>query len=122
MYYLESFQLLTFREDKYVLYGYGAAVGHLMDWRGGNIWHGRLPNSPVFSSEEEALNWLWNNHRRIKTGMEMSGLPGHHAGIDSCPKGCDDRIVINEICFPKQDQRKEEWIKETMLRQERYRR
>jgi len=95
---LNWFQILRYRKNKFVIYGQGQWVGHIMDWRGMNMYHGRLPKSPVFNSVEEAIEWL---KFQVKHGVyyEKMELTGHHSGEFQCSMGCDDRIVIDTIFF-----------------------
>lgn len=91
-YKLKSFLLLTYHKTRVVIYGYGPWYGHMMDWRGMNIFHGRLPNSPVFANVAEAEKWL---RRKVadRTYYDGRRLSGHHAGEHECCKGCDDREI-----------------------------
>lgn len=92
IYNLKWFELLTYREKRYCWYGVGQWWLHLMDWRGCNYYHGRLPNSPVFDTIPEAVYWLKTavNNGDYYTGMS---LHGHSSGESYCPNGCDDREV-----------------------------
>jgi hypothetical protein len=69
-----------------------------MNWRGCNFFHGRLPLSPTFYTEDEAIEWL---RFQVKGGAYYKGmiLTGHHAGESLCMKGCDDRMVDDWINF-----------------------
>ena len=91
-YKLDWFEILTYHKTRYVIYGFGQEAYHLMDWRGCNFCHGRLPNSPVFNSVRDALKWLVKQVEagKYKTGMR---LPGHSIGDETYPQGCDKRIV-----------------------------
>lgn len=92
-YTVSWFDILTYRNGKYVVYGEGHWIGHVMDWRGGNFFHGRLPNSPVFDTEADARAWL---RQRVLAGDLNEGdeFTGHHSGGDyGCSKNCDDRHV-----------------------------
>jgi len=91
-YKLEAFQILTYHKTRYVIYGYGKWFGHVMDWLGMNIYHGRLPDSPVFASVNEAWTWLV---KQVQSGTLNKGdyLDGHHAGTFECTRGCDYRLV-----------------------------
>lgn len=90
-YDLDWFLLMTYRETSYVWYGVGKWSYHLMDWRGCNFHHGRIP-SPVFKQPSEAMKWLIEtvDGGRLREGMQLSG---HHAGEFACSKGCDRREV-----------------------------
>lgn len=98
-YVLSWFQVLTFRpnidtgESKFVVYGVGRWYRHLMDWRGCNFFHGRIPGSPTFKTIEDAVLWL---DEAVKAGVlsDRMRLHGHHSGENTCPKGCDEREVI----------------------------
>lgn len=91
-YDLSWFELLTFRETKVVIYGVGQWDGHMMDWRGCNFFHGRLPLSPVFNNTEEATAWLkFQVENKVYT--EGMWLTGHSRGENRCSKGCDDREI-----------------------------
>lgn len=96
LYRLEWFEVLTFRETRFVVYGTGAWDGHLMDWAGCNFFHGRVPTSPVFKTIEEAVLWLDEQVRlgNLNTGMTLSG---HHSGEYECRKGCDTREVLGPV-------------------------
>lgn len=74
-YNLSWFEILTYREDKFVIHGEGQWSGHMMDWRGMNMRRGRLPESPVFETEKDAMFWLYNAVKSGKyyNGMELSG-------------------------------------------------
>ena len=91
-YKLDWFQILTYHKTRVVIYGEGQWYFHVMDWRGMNMYHGRLPDSPVFDSVEEALEWL---EKKVDDGTYKKGnvLTGHHSGEHNCSKGCDDREV-----------------------------
>lgn len=89
-YNLSWFELMRFHEDKYVWFGVGHWSSHIMDWRGCNFWHGRLPKSPVFADPKEAIDWLYFQveNGAYKDGME---LRGHHSGEDSRCKVCNKK-------------------------------
>lgn len=91
-YHVLWFSLLTFRETRYCWYAVGPWVGHMSDWRGCNIFHGRIPDSPTFDNIPEATEWLQRaiNEDRISKGVVFSG---HHAGERQCRKGCDNREI-----------------------------
>lgn len=97
-YSIQWFDLLTFRDSRYCWYAHGKWVGHLMDWRGCNFHHGRVPGSPTFATIPEALRWLQTEiaNGRIRRGMVFSG---HHSGEGLCSKGCDDREVAHLSVF-----------------------
>lgn len=96
MYNLDWFEFMKYRENettckyKVVVYGHGQWFLHMMDWRGCNFWHGRLPGSPVFNNEAEAFEWL---RAAVKKGAFTKGmeLKGHHSGEYECGQGCDSR-------------------------------
>lgn len=98
VYRLEWFQVLTFRENldtgacSFVVYGQGKHHHHLMDWRGCNFFHGRIPGSPTFKTFSDAVLWL---DRAVADGILVRRieLTGHHAGENECLKGCADREV-----------------------------
>lgn len=98
IYNLEWFQVLTFRENldtgacSFVVYGEGKHEGHLMDWRGCNFFHGRIPGSPTFKTFADAVLWLDRAMAAdvLHRGMDLSG---HHAGENECRKGCAEREV-----------------------------
>jgi hypothetical protein len=97
-YALRWFLLLTFRENRVVIYGQGEWYYHIMDWRGCNHYHGRLPGSPTFKDEREAIKWLkW----AVESGYytESMRLTGHHSGESECSAGCDDREIGGCIHF-----------------------
>jgi hypothetical protein len=91
-YTLAWLEVLTYHRKRFVLYGVGQWVGHIMDWRGCNFHHGRLPGTPVFDSKDDAVRWA-----RLavvaKWLYEGAHLSGHHAGEYRCPKGCTARSV-----------------------------
>ena len=90
-YRLSWFELMSFRENKVVIFGIGHWTYHLMDWRGCNFYHGRLPKSPVFKNVGEAKEWL---KFQIENGVYHQGMElcGHHAGGDQgCLRGCRER-------------------------------
>lgn len=91
-YRLEDFQFMTYHKTRFVIYGYGPWYCHTMDWLGMNIYHGRLPDSPVFDTINEAWHWLV---AQVQSGKLTKGmdLAGHHAGEFECTRGCDDREV-----------------------------
>ena len=91
-YCLSWFEILTYRRERYVLYGVGQWYNHMLDWLGMNYYHGRLPGSPVFDTVKDAETWLrfQVKHEAYKDGMT---LPGHHSGEYTCSKGCSDREV-----------------------------
>ena len=91
-YTLEHFEMLAYREVRVVLYGGGHWYGHVMDWAGLNMYHGRLPGSPVFRTPTEALTWLRDNLDKYK---KDDWLNGHHAGEFECSKGCGDRDILD---------------------------
>lgn len=97
-YTLDWFMILKYHKTKFVIYGEGQWYYHLMDWSGMNMYHGRLPNSPVFNSMNSAIEWLTFQvqNKAYRDGMELSG---HHAGRDECLKGCGDRTVIGQLGF-----------------------
>lgn len=106
-YYLSWFELLRYHEEKFVWFGVGQWSSHMMDWRGCNYWHSRLPKSPIFADAKEAIDWLYYQVENgiYKNGMELSG---HHAGENRC-KVCNkpetemtsfwDRRETNVIIF-----------------------
>ena len=98
IYCLEWFELMKYREKYFVIYGVGQWWNHLMDWRGCNFYHGRLPKSPVFESEEDAKKWL---KFQVENGVyqEKMELTGHHDG-DPCLRGCRKR-ELETIYFTK---------------------
>ena len=113
LYSLSWFMLMKFREKSYgvykvVLYGHGQWVDHIMDWAGCNFHHGRLPDSPVFANEVEAVKWLLAEVEK-GTYKEKMTLTGHHSGEHSCRKGCSDREIVglNAMFFSQKD----EWLK-----------
>lgn len=87
-YYLSWFELMRYHEDKFVWFGVGQWSSHIMDWRGCNFWHGRLPKSPIFKTGKEAIAWLFV---QIKGGIYTDGmeLNGHHMGDDGRCKNCN---------------------------------
>ena len=94
LYRLAWFEVLTYRETRFVVYGQGQWDGHLMDWAGGNYFHGRVPTSPVFATIEEAVLWL-DEQVRLGNLVEKMTLSGHHAGGDGgCRKGCNARETL----------------------------
>jgi hypothetical protein len=107
-YDLSWLKILRFRESKFVVYGVGQWAYHVMDWRGCNFFHGRIPDSPTFSTPEEAVSWI---AKEIKAGRIYEGkvLQGHHAGEFNCPKGCDEREVsgFEQILISRFDNQKE---------------
>jgi hypothetical protein len=103
-FYLDWFELLRYRKDKIVIYGTGQWYLHLMDWRGCNFFHGRLPKSPVFNFTDEALEWLkfQVQNGNYKDKFEMSG---HHGCGRECNK-CRDRILndwVSSSCLLKKE-------------------
>jgi len=82
-YYLQWFELMRCHEEKFVWFGVGQWSSHIMDWRGCNFWHSRLPKSPVFADPKEAINWLYYQVENgvYKDGMELGG---HHMGENRC--------------------------------------
>jgi hypothetical protein len=96
LYRVSWFQVLTFRETRFVVYGQGQWNGHIMDWAGCNFFHGRVPGSPTFATIEDAVLWLDEQARlgNLKDGMTLSG---HHSGENRCLKGCDERQVLDAI-------------------------
>jgi hypothetical protein len=88
-YIVKWFELMPFHQDKFVIYGVGRWLYHIMDWRGCNFYHGRLPLSPVFNSEEEAGKWLIEN-KDVYKGMT---LRGHSMGEYKCST-CKDKKEI----------------------------
>ena len=104
-YNLEWVQLLTYRYNldtgRYgiVVYGQGPWVGHIMDWRGLNMFHGRIPNSPIFRSVKDAATWIETEvaANRLEDGMELSG---HHAGENECLTCGPDREEIAIVYLP----------------------
>lgn len=86
-YYLQWFELMRFHEEKCVWFGVGQWSSHIMDWRGCNFWHGRLPKSPVFDNLKEAIDWLYFQveNGAYKDGMKLNG---HHSGDPDC-KSCN---------------------------------
>lgn len=95
-YRLEWFEILTHRRNKIVLYGSGAWSHHLMDWMGLNQHHGRI--GPLFNTVEEAYLWL-AAEIRAKRLYEGYYSKGHHSGEFQCPKGCDDRTLLDTLYF-----------------------
>ena len=93
-YFLTWFELLTFREKRYCWYGIGQWVGHMIDWRGCNFFHGRIPDSPTFANTLEAMEWL---QKAVDDGeiYKSISFSGHHAGYRSCRKGCDSRRIAD---------------------------
>ncbi len=91
-YNVKWFELMTYRDTRYCWYGVGPWAGHLMDWRGLNFHHGRIPDSPTFATIAEAVTWLQQaaDAKQVYGGMRLGG---HHSGEFSCSKGCDDREV-----------------------------
>ena len=89
-YTVERFELLTYRGNKVVIYASGPYSDHLVDSRGLNTWHGRLPKSPLFETTEEALDWLKFQVRHGAYFYNLS-LPGHFRG-ELCSK-CAKRTV-----------------------------
>jgi len=87
-YNLSWFELMRYRGDKFVWYGVGQFYRHLMNWRGCNVWHGRLPKSPVFGSVKEACEWLWYQVRN-KVYYEGMHLKGHFCGDEGHCKACN---------------------------------
>ena len=112
-YDLQRFSLLTYRETSYVWYGVGQWDGHIMDWRGSNFFHGRLPQSPTFKQPSEALAWLEKalDEGEYHRGMSLSG---HHSGESRCSKGCDDREVVT-IFFGIEPLKKGEAVRRNSL-------
>ena len=102
LYRLAWFEVLTYRETRFVVYGQGQWDGHLMDWAGGNYFHGRVPTSPVFATIEEAVLWLDEQVRlgNLSAGMTLSG---HHSGEYGCRKGCDEREVLSPVYINSPD-------------------
>jgi len=92
VYKLAWFQVLTYHTKGFVVYGHGQWTGHLMDWRGCNFMHGRIPGSQVFSTIEDAVEWLRVQVRdgKLKCDQEFAG---HHSGGRQCSRGCDERQV-----------------------------
>jgi len=82
-YNLSWFELLSFHEDRIVIFGMGHWEHHIMDWLGCNYWHGRLPKSPIFDSVKDAKDWL---KFQVNMGVYYDGmtLSGHHAGNSHC--------------------------------------
>lgn len=74
-YGLKWFELKWYR-DKIAVYGVGQPIGHVKDWRGGNYNEGRIPDSPLFETEEKAVEWLWGQVGLGKLERGMI-LPGH---------------------------------------------
>lgn len=89
-YDLQWFQVMTFRKTRFVLYGEGQWEDHIMDWQGCNYWHGRIPESPVFDSVDQAVEWARSAVAEGKLERGMI-LPGHHSGVQLCSKGCSAR-------------------------------
>lgn len=89
VYNLEWFEIMTYRGTKYVLHGVGQHYMHIMDWRGCNFFHGRLPFSPVFPTIRDALRWLWATWKR-GYWQEKTELIGCH----SSPNRCYDRECL----------------------------
>ena len=89
-YSVSWFALLTFRKTRYCWYAVGPWIGHMMDWRGLNQFHGRIPDSPTFANTLEATTWL---QKAVSEGklQKHEVFSGHHAGERFCRKGCDDR-------------------------------
>jgi hypothetical protein len=88
-YKLMWFELMSFRSTKIVIYGVGQWKYHVMDWRGCNYYHGRLPGSPVFDNEKEAIKWLkWAVEKKHYQDGER--LTGHHSGEYKC-SACEGR-------------------------------
>ncbi len=48
---------LMSEKERYVIFGEGKWIYHVMDWRGCNFWQKKLSPHP-FDSVEEAKNWL----------------------------------------------------------------
>lgn len=90
---------------RFVLYGVGQWVNHVMDWRGCNFFHGRIKGSPTFATVEEALRWAREASRSgfIAEGMR---LRGHHSGEGSCLKGCEDREQLTVFFSSLKDEAK----------------
>ena len=88
-YYLEWLELKQYRDVYYVWYGVGQWDGHMMNWRGCNYFHGRLPKSPMFNNVREAILWM---QVQLKAGAYKDGmyLTGHHSGEGNC-RLCGDR-------------------------------
>jgi len=84
-YDLAWFELMRFHKTKFVWYGVGQWSCHVMDWRGCNFWHGRLPKSPVFENPKDAVEWLYFQveNGAYKDGMELAG---HHTSDPHCKK------------------------------------
>lgn len=94
-FYLRWFELMRYHEEKFVWFGVGQWSSHIMDWRGCNFWHSRLPKSPIFGDPEEAIDWLYFQveHGVYKHGME---LHGHHSGDPDC-KSCNKHRDEDDI-------------------------
>lgn len=90
---LNGFQLLFYRNDRFVLFGCGTQVAHTLSWTGSNYHHGRLPFSPVFNTPIEAIEWLWATWKR-GYWQKDDELTGHHRSEQGCIRGCDNRELI----------------------------
>ena len=90
-YTLDWFELLTYRGDKIVVYGFGHHYQHMMNWSGCNFWHGRMCTQP-FNTTGEALDWI---HEKVSCGEITKGmqLPGHFHGDNDCVRGCSERLI-----------------------------
>lgn len=97
-YNLSWFELMRFHEDKYVWFGVGQWSCHIMDWRGCNFWHGRLPKSPAFSDPKEAIDWLYFQveNGAYKDTME---LRGHHSGEATCCVYCNKKDTGTDLMY-----------------------
>jgi hypothetical protein len=93
LYRLQWLQVMTYRFTRFVLYGHGQWDGHIMDWRGCNFFHGRVPGTPLFTTAEEAVMFA-EALAKARVIAEHMTLSGHHSGDLSCSKGCDDREVV----------------------------
>jgi hypothetical protein len=106
-YKLRWCEVLSYRETRCVLFGAGEWVGHVADFRGPNLFHGRIPKSPTFATVQDALAWA---DTAAKAGRLAVGqvLKGHYAGGEGgCSKGCTQRHVASiGLNSPKHPDRK----------------
>ena len=95
-YYVKWFEVRTYRSSGFVIYGVGQWSGHIMDWRGCNFYHGRLPGSPVFHDLTVLMDWM---EFQIRNGVYSDGmeLSGHHSGENECSTCGKDREEVGMI-------------------------